>query len=211
MSQFRRLDPRTALLVGVYVGATSLAAFAFGQSYKHIYDLGRLHEQDGWTALLLPLSVDVVIVVATMILLLQRIYGEKPSGLAKWLPRVMLYAGIAATIGANLLYGLPYGWETAGISTWPGVVFAGVVETVMVAVRPMQREPVKRTVIPAGQPLIPATVTDAARAAFAASAAAGNPLSGYQLHKRFGIPRSQADKICRQPAGVSLNGDGPHG
>lgn len=202
-------DARGALLVGVYAGAASLAAFAFAQSYKHIYDLGRLHEQNGWTALLLPLSVDVVIVVATMIMLLQRTYDEKPSGLAAWLPRVMLYAGIAATIGANLLYGLPYGWETAGISTWPGVVFAGVVETVMVSVRPAQRTAVKRTVITAGQPLVPATVMDAARTAFEASKAAGNPLGSYTLAKRFGIARSQADKICKAPV-ASMNGSAPH-
>ena len=200
-------DTRIALLAGVGVGAVALAAFAFAQSYKHIYDLGRLHQQDGWTSLLLPLSVDVVIVVATLIMLLQRTYDEKPARLAKWAPRVMLYVGIAATIGANLLYGLPYGWLTAGISTWPGVVFAGTVEVVMVSVRPVRREAVKRTVIPAGQMQVPATVLEAARIAFEASLAAGNPLSGYQVHKRFGLSRSAADKICKLPA-AAMNGSG---
>lgn len=203
----RKPDPDRSILAAVYVGAASLAAFAFGQSYKHIYDLGRLHEQDGWTARLLPLSVDVVIVVASLILILQGRSDEQPDDLAKWLPRAMLYVGIAATIGANLLYGLPYGWETAGISTWPGAVFAGTVEVVMVAVRPVQRTAVKRTVIPAGQPLVPATVAEAAQAAFAASMQAGNPLSGYQLSQRFGLKRSQADKLVAASK-AAMNGSG---
>ena len=194
--------------VCVWVAVALVAAFAFGQSYEHIYDLGRLHAQHGWTARLLPLSVDLLIVAAGLILWLQKAASDKPAGLARFMPRLMLWAGIGATIGANLAYGLPYGAETALISTWPGAMFAGLAETVMVSVRPVQREAVKRTVIAAGQSLVPATVMDAARVAHAASVAAGNPLSSYQIHKRFSIPRSQADKICRTAA---LNGDGPHG
>ncbi len=204
-------DTNSLILGGVYVGAVLVAAFAFCVSYTHIYDLGRANGQHAWAAKLLPLSVDLLIVVASLVMFLHRRYSEKPAGLAKWLPRVMLYAGIAATIAANVFYGLHWTGLAPYVSAWPAAVFAAVVETVFVAVRPVQREAVKRTLISAGQPVIPATVTDAARAAFAASAAAGNPLSGYQLHKRFGIPRSQADKICRAPSlSASLNGDG-HG
>ena len=202
-------DPDTAILVAVYAGAAALAAFAFGQSYKHIYDLGLGNHQDGWTAQLLPLFVDVVIVVASLILVYQRRYTQPPTGPAKWMPRVMLYVGIAATIGANALYGLPYGLETAGISAWPGVVFAGLAETVLVSVRPVQRKGAAATVIVAGQALTPANAVEAAKAAYAASVAAGNPLSGWQIHKRFGIPRSTAAKIAK-PAASQLNGEDPH-
>lgn len=195
-------DADTLILVAVYAGLGLVAAFAFGQSYQHIYDLGRLHAQRGLDAKMLPLSVDLLIVAAGLVMLLQRRRpaAERPTwrNLAWWLPRTMLYAGIGATITANVLYGLPFGYLSAGISAWPGVVFAGLVETVMVAVRPVQRA----AVISAGQTAVPATALDAARAAYLASVAGANPLTGYQLHKRFSIPRSAADKIARAP----LNG-----
>jgi hypothetical protein len=202
-------DPNAAILTAVYFGAALLAAFAFGVSYTHIYDLALANGQHAWAARLTPLSVDLLIVVASLVLLLQRRYDEKPDGFAKWLPRAMLYAGIAATIAANLLAGLHWTGLDPYVSAWPATVFAAVVETVFVAVRPVRRNGIKRTVIQAGQTPVPATVADAARTAYAASVAAGNPLSSYQVHKRFGIPRSQADKICKPAAATAaMNGDG---
>lgn len=196
----------------IWAGVALVAAFAFGQSYEHIYELGLSHHQALWNARLLPLSVDLLIVVAGSIIWLQKNSDGKPAGLARWMPRLMLWSGIAATIAANLAYGLPYGWPTALVSTWPGAMFAGLAETVMVSVGRVQREAIKRTVIQPGQPAVPATVAEAARTAFLASVAAGNPLSSYQVHKRFGIPRSQADKIVRLVAErAALNGDGSHG
>lgn len=194
----------------VYIGVGAVAAFAFGQSYEHIYDLGRAHAQHGWTARLLPLSVDLLIVATGLIMWLQKITDARPDGLARWLPRLMLWSGIAATVGANVTYGLPYGWLSAVTSAWPGAVFAGLAEVVMVAVRPTIGEAVNQTLIPAGRPEVPATAYDAAVAAYVSSAAGGNPMTEYALAKRYGIPRSQARKICTPAAGVSVNGDGPH-
>ena len=180
----------------VYALVGLVAAFAFGQSYKHIYDLGLAHAQNGWTSSLLPLSVDLLIVAAGVTVWLQKIADERAAGLARWLPRILLWAGIAATVAANVTYGLQFGWLSAVISAWSGAVFAGLAEMVMVAVRPQAREVVKQTLIPAGLPVVPSSSYDAAQAAYAASVAGGNPLKEYELHKRFGIPRSQARKIC---------------
>src|SRR5215472_6361331 len=215
-------DIRTYIRWAVYSVLAAVAAFAFFQSYVHIYDLGRLHAQRGETARLLPLSVDLLIVAATLVIYLQKAEDARPSGIARWLPRGMLYAGIGATVAANVLYGLPYGWLSAVISAWPGAVFAGLVEMVLVAVRPVQREAVNRTVIVAGQPAVPSDSHEAARTAYAASVAGANPLTPYALNKRFGITLSQARKIvaptaAEQPApelvaagqNLSLtNGDG---
>lgn len=206
----RPLDADGALLVAAcWVVVGLVAAFAFGQSYEHIYDFGRLHAQRGWTAKMLPLSVDLLIVAATLVLALQRRQDEKATGLALVLPRVLLYASIGATIGANVAYGLPSGWLSAVASAWAPVAFAGLVETVMVAVLPVQRKGIKRTVISAGQSPVPSTSYDAAKAAYAASVGAANPLTPYALNKRFGIPLAQARKIA-VPANASLNGDGAH-
>jgi hypothetical protein len=206
-----KADPAVRWLIyGALAAVGAVAAFAFGQSYEHIYNLGLQHAQHGWTARLLPLSVDLLIVAAGVVMWLQKQAGVDPDGLARWLPRMLLYAGIAATVGANVTYGLPSGWLSAVISAWPGAVFAGLAEMVMVAVRPVLAAAVKQTLIPAGPVGVPASSYDAAAAAYAASVAGGHALTEYQLHKRFGIARSAARKICTPtvPAAASLNGDG---
>lgn len=208
-------DTEQIISVIVYVLVGIVAAFAFVVSYSHIYDLGRANAQHGIAAKGIPLSVDLLIVAATLIMWLQTRTAVKPAGLPLVLPRLMLYSGIGATVLANVAYGLPYGWKSALLSAWPGYVFAGLAETVMVTAR-WQREQaragVNHTVIPAGQPAIPSSSYEAALAAHAASVAGGNPLSGYQLHKRFGIPLSQARKIAPaaapELAAASMNGNG---
>lgn len=119
----------------VYLTAAAVAAFAFIVSYSHIYDLGRTHAQSGTAARLLPLSVDLLIVAASLVLFIQSRESRPDAWLARWMPRLVLWAGIGGTMGANVAYGLPHGWLSAVISGWPGAAFVGVVEMVMVAVR----------------------------------------------------------------------------
>jgi hypothetical protein len=193
----------------VYVVAVLLAAWAFIVSYSHIYDLGLAHAQHGIAAKGMPLTVDLLIVAASLVVWMQKREDVRPTGLARFLPRLMLWSGIGATVAANIAYGLPSGWESGALSAWPGAVFAGVVEMVMVTVRPTQREAVKQTVKTAGQAPVPASSYDAAVAAYAASADGPNPLTDWQLHTRFSIPRSKARKIVasaapQTPAGTAV-------
>lgn len=203
------------LRASLYLTALAVAAFAFVVSYSHIYDLGLAHAQKGVAVRMLPLSVDLLIVAASLVLFMQSGQPRPETWLARWLPRIVLWCGIGATVAANVAYGLPHGWLSAVISGWPGAAFVGVVEMVMVTVRPTQREAIKHTLIPAGQVVIPSSSYDAAATAYAASVDARNPLTEYQLHKRFGIPRSQARKIATPAVtlpdpGHTLNGNGPH-
>ena len=92
-------------------------AFAAVVSYSHIYGLGRAHGQDGTAARLLPLSVDGLILAASLVLLHEARNDRDAPGLA----RFMLWLGIAATIGANIAYGAGYGLLGALISAWPAV------------------------------------------------------------------------------------------
>jgi hypothetical protein len=99
----------------------AVAAFAAVVSYSHIYDLGRAHGQDGTAARLLPLSVDGLILAASLVLLHEARNGRAAPRLA----RVMLWLGVAATLGANAAYGAPFGPAGVLVSTWPAVAFVG--------------------------------------------------------------------------------------
>jgi hypothetical protein len=109
----------------------AVAGFAAVVSYSHIYGLGRAHGQDGMAARLLPLSVDGLILAASLVLLHEARNGRDAPGLA----RFMLWLGIGATIGANIAYGAGYGLLGAVISAWPAVAFIGTVEIAMQLVR----------------------------------------------------------------------------
>lgn len=100
-----------------------VAGFAAIQSFKHIYDLAITHGDRGPTGALVPLSVDGLIVVATLAL-------HQPSA-PKMLAQFALWSGILATIAANIVYGLGYGVLGAVINAWPAYAFTLGVEIVV--------------------------------------------------------------------------------
>ena len=166
-----------------------VAAFAAVVSYSHIYGLGRAHGQDGAAARLLPLSVDGLILAASLVLLHEARNGRDAPPLA----RLMLWLGIGATIGANIAFGAGYGLLGAVISAWPAVAFIGSVEIAMQQVR---RSRVPCPVI--SGPAVPGDVEQAVRAAYAASVAAGQPLSQRAMAERFGLSRRRVSQLVTQ-------------
>jgi hypothetical protein len=177
----------------------AVAAFAAVVSYSHIYGLGRAHGQNGTAARLLPLSVDGLILAASLVLLHEARNGRDAPGLA----RFMLWLGIAATIGANIAYGAGYGLLGALISAWPAVAFIGAVEIATQLVR-RSRGPRAATSGPDMQ-AVPGDVERAVRAAYAASVAAGQPLSQRVMAKRFGLSRRRLSQLV-SPVTASGNG-----
>ena len=180
----------------------AVAAFAAVVSYSHIYGLGRAHGQDGTAARLLPLSVDGLILAASLVLLHEARNGRDAPRLA----RFMLWLGIAATIGANIAYGAVYGLLGAVISAWPTVAFIGAVEIAMQQVR-RARVP-RMAIIGPVVPEVPGDVEQAVRAAYAASVAAGAPLSQRAMAGRFGLSRLRVSQLVAQVTG-SGNGHRP--
>jgi hypothetical protein len=180
----------------------AVAGFAAIVSYSHIYDLGRSHGQAGTAARLLPLSVDGLILAASLVLLHEARNGRAAPGLA----RLMLWLGIAATVGANIAYGSGFGLLGAAISAWPAVAFIGAVEIVMQLVRRARgpEQVAEKPVVP----VVAGNVEDAVRAAYAASVAAGAPLSQRAISQRFGISRRKAGQLIT-PAVTQVNGHAP--
>ena len=128
---FRGVDGDTAIRVLAAIVVLAVAAFAAVVSYSHIFELGRHHGQDGTAARLLPLSVDGLIAAASLVML----HAARRSQSVPSLARAMLALGVAATIAANIFYGLPFGWLAAVVSAWPAVAFVGSVEMAVRFVR----------------------------------------------------------------------------
>lgn len=190
----RLIRVSTALVV------VAVAAFAAVVSYSHIYDLGRAHGQSGTAARLLPLSVDGLILAASLVMLHEARNRRQPPALA----RSMLGLGVAATVAANVAYGASYGWLGAVISAWPAAAFIGAVEMVIGLIRGPAAHSARIARMPGRSPA-PGTSAEAAEMAYAASVAGGNPLAERALADRFGISRTQARKI-RAGAAAAANG-----
>lgn len=72
-------------------------------------------------------------------------------------------------------------------------------------------EPEPETAVEQPKPVVATDAESAAKAALAATTAAGNPLSRNQLMVRFQLKRPQADEVIRSlTPEPSLNGSGPH-
>src|SRR5246127_4340235 len=116
---------------GAVVGVAAVAAVA---SYEHAYDLVRAHGEVGWTARLVPLTVDGLIYASSMVMLDSARRKMPVPGLARWL----LGLGIAATLAANVAHGLGHGLIGAGVAAWPAVALVGSYELLMMIIRSEQ-------------------------------------------------------------------------
>ena len=116
------------------LGAAAVAAVA---SYEHAYDLVRTHGESGWTAHMVPLTVDGLIYASSMVMLdLARRKTPAPA-LARWL----LGLGIAAMLAANVAHGLGHEAVGAAVAAWPAVALVGSYELLMMVVRGSQAAP----------------------------------------------------------------------
>jgi hypothetical protein len=118
----------TALAV---VGVAGVAAVA---PYEHAYDLVRAHGESGWTARMVPLTVDGLIYASSMVMLDSARRKTPIRALARWL----LGSGIAAALAANVAHGLGHGLAGAVVAAWPGVALVGSYELLMMVIRSSQ-------------------------------------------------------------------------
>ena len=116
---------------GTVLGVAAVAAVA---SYEHAYDLVRMHGESGWTARMVPLTVDGLIYASSMVMLDSARRKTPVPALARWL----LGLGIAATPAANVAHGLGHGLIGAAVAAWPAVALVGSYELLMMVIRSSQ-------------------------------------------------------------------------
>jgi Protein of unknown function (DUF2637) len=80
------------------IGVAAIAA-------EHAYALVRAHGEAGWTARLIPFTLDGLISASSMLMLDSARRKTPMTQLAQWL----LGLGIAATLAANVAHGLGHG------------------------------------------------------------------------------------------------------
>jgi len=107
--------------VTAVIAALAVATVAAVISYKHAVGVVTSHGETGLVGHLYPVVIDGPIVVASMVLLDSARHREPAPPLAWW----MLGAGIAATLGVNLVAGIPSGLLGSTIAAWPAVTFVG--------------------------------------------------------------------------------------
>lgn len=200
----RRLGADRVIMAATSLSLAGVAVFAGLVSYSHVYRLAVEHGQGGLGARLTPLSVDLLILAASLVLL----WAARGLRRVPWPIRGVLIASVAATIAGNALEGLRYGVIGAVLSAWPGAAFVADIEIVMWLIRAARREaqgiskrePWWRRIPWRRDPVAPAesakaTALEAAAAAYARTAEAGNPLSRNQLQERFRLTRAEADAV----------------
>jgi hypothetical protein len=116
------------------VAVLGVAAVAAVASYEHAYDLVRAHGEAGWTAHMVPLTVDGLIYASSMVMLDSARRKAPVPALARWL----LGLGIAATLAANVAHGLGHGLIGAAVAAWPAVALVGTYELLMMVIRSSQ-------------------------------------------------------------------------
>ena len=103
-----------------------LALIAAVVSYSHMYELALRHGEPSWRAALFPLSVDGMIVGASMTLLSDARHGRK-GGFLSW---TLLIIGSAASLVANVAVADPTMWSRI-IHAWPSFALIGAYELLM--------------------------------------------------------------------------------
>jgi hypothetical protein len=120
----------TAVRTAALISGASVAVVAAIGSYSHTQRLAAGHGET-WLSYLLPLSVDGLLVVASLAMVRARRAGESPPGLA-WFALVL---GILVSLVANVAAAGP-DLVSKLVSAWPPLALAVAFELVVTLARP---------------------------------------------------------------------------
>jgi hypothetical protein len=172
------------------IGVAVVAAVV---SYEHAYALVSAHGELGWTARLIPLTVDGLIWASSMVMLDSVRRGVRIPLLARWL----LGLGISATLAANVAHGLGHGPVGSAVAAWPAVALVGSYELLMIIIRGAQSEPSAVAAVAGTSEAVPGINPLHARAAqeFAKEVAAGRKPSIRAIRARLHVGQPRAPQV----------------
>jgi hypothetical protein len=187
--------------------AGTLSAITGVVSYNHGLDVVRWTGTTGYTAYLVPLVPDLMIVASSLVLI-------EASASAKRRPATAmggLVAGIGWTVAQNVAAGWRNGVGGALIAAGIPLAFVLTFESLLWLYRNRRKPARTGLAADAGvdpgtvASLIPDSAEDAAALQLLLTTVAGNPLSQNALADRFGLTRPQAQRV-RDAVGARLNG-----
>lgn len=141
----RRTAVASVLLVGLVAAVVS---------YAHIYELAA-RSGEGWRSSLLPLSVDGMLVAATLAIVDRRRRRE-PAG---WVPWLGLTLGIVASLAGNVAAARP-DLVSQVVAAWPPCALAVAIETLVVILRRPRVEVAPAPTVQAAHPDDPDPVAE---------------------------------------------------
>ena len=212
-----RVAPGWATRVVTVAAVLLVATVAAIVSFEHMREVAdRAGEQ--WRAWLLPLSVDGLVVAASMVLLTRHRAGL-PGGRLAW---SALLGGVGASLAANVAAAEP-ATTARVVAAWPALAFAVAFELLlqqrrMPAAGPVV-EPVERVVedppspdlvVDVDEPVEPAPEVDplAARAAELVDAAhaEGHPAGRRTVARELGVTEYRAGQLLARTANNGMGG-----
>ena len=155
-------------------------------SYAHIFKLAMHLGQSRPLAILMPLSVDGAVGAASASLLSA---ARSARHKAPVVTKLMLAAGVAATLAANAYSGLGHGVAGMALAMWPGLAFVGSTEVGLSMTRTAARARIKAEAKAAKSP------ASVARSKARRIARANPSVSGAELARRSGLSAPAARKI----------------
>ncbi|MGH3264506.1 MAG: DUF2637 domain-containing protein, partial [Trebonia sp.] len=185
------------ILAGLAVLAVAVVAEIV--SFTHIEALALAHGYAPGTARLLPVSVDSLIVAASLACLTE----ARARGEASRLSRAGLVLGIVATLGANVAAGAQFGVVGALVNAWPAVAFIVASEILLSMVRAARDVPSADEdagTVAAAVPVPPATVPETAAETVPADVPVAEPVSTVPPVPVV-APRAVAARAPRRAAG----------
>jgi Protein of unknown function (DUF2637) len=129
------------------ISVVLLAVIAAVVSFGHMRELALRHGEAQWSATLIPLSVDGMVVAASMSVLL----ASKTGARGEWLPWTLLIVGSLASLAANVAVADATVISRL-IAAWPSFAFVGAYHLLQGQLHIGRTGPVARTDEPAADP-----------------------------------------------------------
>ena len=193
----------------IFPGVALIIAVIAAASYDHEFILARGNDQAGWVAAVLPVSVDGLLLVASVAAL----WGIEHGLRRPWRPYTALAVGMVATVGANLYSGLHYVWLQRAVSVWSGVAVVLAAEVGMWYIATRRKLATGEPLRPVGacaHPPLPLTLADWLPLARAELEAQGKPHGEQELANRMTTTRHQVKLALANDAPLPVT-PGPAG